>query len=212
MNRAQIMIVEDEALLALDLKGQLEDSGYRVTATASSCTTALVQVEKSQPDLLLMDIRIKGDPDGIDTARMIRERYDIPVVFLTAYADEEVLERAKACEPCGYLLKPVATRELHSTIEMALYKAGMEKERKGLLDELQKALAEVKTLQGMLPICSSCKKIRDSEGFWSQVEEYIENHTDVTFTHSLCEGCMDELYKNEDWYRKGRRAKQEDER
>ena len=95
MARAGIMIVEDEALLASDLEHQLEELGYRVTAIVPSSKKCMQRIAEDQPDLVLMDIRIKGNLDGIDTADQIKSRYAIPVVYLTAYADESFLERAK---------------------------------------------------------------------------------------------------------------------
>lgn len=197
---SKILIVEDEALLALDLKNQLENQRYEVTAIAPSNKKAMKLIAETVPDLVLMDIQIKGKIDGVETAKMVKEQYNIPVVFLTAYADDTFLQRAKLAEPFGYLLKPIDTRDLHSTIEMALYKAGMEQERLRLTQELEKALAEVKTLRGILPICASCKKIRDSKGYWKQVEEYICQHSEAKFSHSLCHSCAEKMYHNEEWF------------
>ena len=102
--------------------------------------------------------------------------------------------RAKITEPFGYMLKPVENRELHSTIEMALYKAKMDKERERLIKELEEALAEVKTLRGFLPICSNCKNVRDDEGYWQRIEQYIEDRSDAQFSHSICPACAKKLY------------------
>ena len=101
--------------------------GYTVSAIVSSGEEALKQTEKDQPDLVLMDIVLQGETTGIDTAEKIRLRFDVPVVYLTAYSDEATLEKAKVTEPFGYLLKPFSDSELHSTIEMALYKHRTEK-------------------------------------------------------------------------------------
>lgn len=110
------------------------------------------------------------------------------------YADKAFLERAKITEPFGYMIKPVETKELHSTIEISLYKAKMDKERTRLIKDLENALAEVKTLRGFLPICSNCMKIRDDEGFWQKIEKYIQDRSDVKFSHSLCPDCAKKLY------------------
>lgn len=142
----KIIIVEDEALLASDLRNQLEDFGYQVTAIVPSSEKCMQQVAKNLPDLVLMDIRIKGELDGIETANQIKARYAIPVVYITAYADESFLERAKITEPFGYLIKPVEARELHSTMEIALYKAKIDKERERLIRELSDALAQLEKL------------------------------------------------------------------
>jgi PAS domain S-box-containing protein len=118
----RIMIVEDERITAEDIHDILTHLGYEVTAVVSSGAEAIREAGRTQPDLVMMDIRIKGDMDGVETAREIRERFDIPVVYLTAHADRETLDRAKLAEPLGFLVKPFQERELQAGIEMALYK------------------------------------------------------------------------------------------
>jgi PAS domain S-box-containing protein len=116
------MIVEDERITAEDIHEILTHLGYTVTAMVSSGADAIREAERTRPDLVMMDIRIKGDMDGIEAAREIRERFDIPVVYLTAHADRETLDRAKMSEPLGYLIKPFHEAELQASIEMALHK------------------------------------------------------------------------------------------
>jgi PAS domain S-box-containing protein len=118
----RILIVEDERITAEHLHDVLADFGYEVTGLASSGAEAIAIAEQSHPDLALMDIRIKGDMDGTETARTLRERFDIPVVYLTAHADRETLGRAKESEPLGYLVKPFQESELQASIEIALHK------------------------------------------------------------------------------------------
>ena len=127
MINAQVLVVEDDGIIALDVESQLKSIGYSVSALASSAEEALAKAAETQPDLVLMDIRLKGELDGIAAAEQIRRRYGIPVVYLTAHADDETLSRAKRTEPAGYVLKPVDTRELHASIELALYKHAMER-------------------------------------------------------------------------------------
>ncbi len=173
------MIVDDEVIVAEDLKERLTDLGYEVCAVASTGSKAITKARESDPDLILMDIRLKGDMDGIEAAGEIKRLYDISVVYLTAYSDQETLDRAKVTIPFGYLIKPFAERELHSTIEMALYKQKMDR--------------EVKALRGMLPICAGCKSIRDDEGYWKELEQYMREHSEVEFTHGLCPVCAKKL-------------------
>ena len=123
----QILIVEDEFLLAKSLGKNLQALGYGVPAVVPSGEEAVQKTGEMQPDLVLMDIKLQGEMDGVEAAEQIRTRFDIPVVYLTGYADEETLQRAKITEPFGYILKPFQARELHSTIEMALYKHEMDK-------------------------------------------------------------------------------------
>ena len=128
MTEAAIQIVEDEALIAADIAASLEEMGYKVCSIATSGEEAIQMAEKSRPDLVLMDIVLRGEMDGIKAAEQIRGRLRIPVIFLTSYGGNHLLDRAKITEPFGYLLKPYNHHDLHSTIEMALYKANVDKE------------------------------------------------------------------------------------
>lgn len=128
MTKERIMIVEDEKIVALDIKGSLEHFGYSVPCMASSGEEAIRSIEECRPDLILMDIVLKGKIDGIDAAKAIHKDHDIPVIYLTAYSDERTLQRAKLTEPFGHILKPFDERELRTNIEIALYKREKEKE------------------------------------------------------------------------------------
>jgi PAS domain S-box-containing protein len=133
MTSARILIVEDDRIVARDIAQQMKRAGYVVAGTTASGEEALALVEQWQwqsepgPDLVLMDVRLEGELDGIDTARRIRAACDIPVVFLTAYADEETIQRATTAEPFGYVLKPFDDVQLRTVVEMALYKHGAER-------------------------------------------------------------------------------------
>jgi PAS domain S-box-containing protein len=325
MDKAHILVVEDESIVAFDIKHSLTSLGYAVVAIVSSGEEAVQMVTETRPDLVLVDIKLKGAMDGVEAAEQIRALSDVPVVYLTGYADEATLQRAKVTEPFGFVLKPFEPIELHTAIEMALYKHEMERRlkesewwlaatlksigeaviatdtqgyitfmnpvaegltgwpqeealgkdlrevfkivndhtqapdenpvtralregvvvsvanhtllvdkggtetpiddnaapikddqgnvlgailvfsdiskrvqaenrREELIAELQGALAEVKTLTGLLPICASCKRIRDDQGYWQQVEVYIQNHSDVKFSHGICPDCTKILY------------------
>ena len=122
----RILIVEDEAVIAMDMAQHLRDFGYDVVGIAASGERALQLSAQCKPDLVMMDIVIKGTRDGIETARAIRADADIPVVFLTAYGDKSTLERAKSASPHGYLLKPFRPQELRTTIEVTLHKQALE--------------------------------------------------------------------------------------
>ncbi len=124
---ARILVVEDESVAAWYLQEALENLGHQVVANAVSGEEALEEVDQTQPDLVLMDIRIQGDIDGIGVAQQIRSRFDIPVVYLTAHADDSTLKRAIATNPFGYLVKPFQEREVHTTIEIALRRHQLEK-------------------------------------------------------------------------------------
>jgi PAS domain S-box-containing protein len=122
MPPAKIMVVEDEVVVAMELQSGLNALGYTVTGIVSSGEEALDLAEKSAPDLVLMDVKLPGTIDGIETALTIRERYNIPVVYVTAHADEETLQRAKLTFPLGYIVKPFSESDLRASIEVALYK------------------------------------------------------------------------------------------
>jgi len=130
MEKSTIFIVEDEAIVANDIKETLISLGYTAAGIAKSGELAMEKIKQSHPDLVLMDIHLAGAMDGVETAGKVHALYDIPVIYLTAYADKLLLERAKVTEPYGYILKPYDERELHSVIEMALYKHRIEHEIK----------------------------------------------------------------------------------
>jgi len=128
MNQARILVVEDEAIVAMEIEERLTAMGYTVAGSVSSGEQALNIAGEQRPELVLMDIRLQGDMDGITAAEEIRKRFHQPVIFLTAYSEDSTLERAKRAEPYGYLLKPFDDRELKSTIEITLYKHQTEEE------------------------------------------------------------------------------------
>ena len=127
MKKEKIMIVEDEYIIAQDIKEKLGEMGYGVTCIASTGEEAIQRAEKDRPRLILMDIVLRDEMDGIEAANRIRGRLGIPIIFLTAYSDDASLQRAKITEPFGYLLKPFTSDNLRVAIEMSLYKAKMEK-------------------------------------------------------------------------------------
>lgn len=321
----RILIVEDEAIVAMEIESRLNRLGYTVPAIIFSGQEAVQAAQDLQPDLIIMDIKLKGDIDGIEAANRIHQQLDLPIVYLTAYSDAEILERAKVTEPFGYIVKPFQERDLAITIKMALYKYQVEQnlkrrerwltttltsmgeaviatdtdnhitfmnpvaeeltgwslaealgqelslvfqlinqetrqevsnpavtaiqkgstvrladstllitkqktelpindraapikdeqgnvtgavvtfqddsqhrqaeeERGQLIARLQEAVSAVKTLRGIIPICASCKKIRDDQNEWRPVEVYIRDHTEAEFTHSLCPDCAQALY------------------
>jgi len=155
MTKARIMIVEDEMIVAGDIKKTLQDKEYVVSTVVSSGEEAIKKAEQDNPDLVLMDIVLKGEMDGIETAKQIRSRFDIPVLYLTAYADKAMLERAKTTEPFGYIIKPFHEKELHSNIEMALYKHKVER-------KLKESYARLKrTMEGIIDAMVMMVELRD---------------------------------------------------
>jgi CheY-like chemotaxis protein len=194
----RILVVEDESLVALDIKMRLVQLGYEVPSTLSTGEQAIAAAGELKPDLVLMDISLKGLMRGTEAAQKIHAAFDIPIIFLTAYADDKTLDEAKLAEPFGYLTKPLDEVELRVMLEIALYKAAAENERKQLTLRLQKALDEIKTLSGLIPICASCKKMRDDTGYWQAVEQYIGQRSNAQFTHGICPDCIKKLYPDLD--------------
>ncbi len=320
------MLVEDEAIISTDIKIKLEKLGYSVARIVRRGGQVVEAAMELKPDLVLMDISLEGDVDGIAAASALYEKMDTPVVFLTSHTDQKTINNAKQLNTYGFLIKPVGFEELKTALDIAFYKAKIEKklresellfktigdftydweswispeknyiyvspsceritgykpevflknpdfllqlveddhkervrahfanclgeqkqvekiefeithadgksrwiehicqpvfspkgeylgrrassrdisirkkaelERKRLIEELQKALAEVKQLSGLLPICSFCKKIRDDKGYWNQLESYISQHSDIKFSHSVCQSCIKEHYPPE---------------
>jgi PAS domain S-box-containing protein len=122
------MVVEDEAIIALDIQRQLTNAGFSVAGRAQTAESAFQQIEREHPDIVLMDIRLKGEMDGVQAASIIRSRYALPVIYLTAHTDGPTLERARDTEPFGYLVKPLVDTNVKATITMALHKHRMERE------------------------------------------------------------------------------------
>ncbi|MGI8743370.1 MAG: response regulator [Bryobacteraceae bacterium] len=130
MQQVNIMVVEDEKIVAADIRHNLTNLGYSVPSVLATGEEAIKKAAEQCPDLVLMDIHLKGKIDGIEAAKIVQSRLNVPVVFITAFADEATIQRAKSTEPYGYIVKPFGKKELQSTIEIALYKYGRERRLK----------------------------------------------------------------------------------
>jgi PAS domain S-box-containing protein len=314
----KVLIIEDEQMIAEDIRFTLTQYNYEVAGIFSKGEDAVENLDDIRPDIILMDIMLEGELNGIETGIKVKEKFDIPIIFLTAYADISTIESTKQIAPYGYILKPFEAKELYAAIEIALVKYNSEKkleeskakfesmflgnpepcayldndftivnvnprfieffgytleeikgkkinsviipddknneaiklnddtlsgyvyfdsfrkdkagellpvsisaapifinnevkgsfviykditerkrieeERENLISKLRKALDEVKTLEGLIPICSHCKKIRDDSGFWGNVEHYIAKHSNVDFSHGICPDCLEKHY------------------
>ena len=143
MSKTRILVVEDESIVAKDIQRTLEKLGYEVPATASSATSAYEKLEEVEPDLVFLDVKLKGDQDGVHIAEHIKDRYDIPVIFLTSFVDQETIDRAKVTEPYGYLVKPFNEGDLKTTVEMALFKFSKDRELRLSEQRLSNALGKI---------------------------------------------------------------------
>lgn len=204
---ARVLIVEDTLAVAKLVRALLEASGHEVVGVAQNGLDAVALCEELAPDIVLMDVEMP-DLDGIAATRALMERCPTPVVMLSAHEDEATVTRAAKAGASAYLVKPPTSGDLGRAIQLArarfydllelrrvnaaLEARGQELEQANR--ELQQALAQVEQLSGLLPICSSCKKIRDDEGYWHQVETYVSRHSSVQFSHGLCPKCFGTLY------------------
>ncbi len=314
----KIMIVEDEMMISEDIKTTLIQLDYEIAGICSTGEEAVSLAITKKPELIIMDIQLEGKISGVEAAKRIVKQNDVPVIFLTAYADDVTIQTASEAEPYFYLVKPFNENDLKAAIQITLVKhaaaqqikisnrkfeslflgnpeaavyldnkfriievnlrftelfgytqqeaknklvfdlivpqekmkeskefsqgkieqtmnyetirqskdgklipvlvssspiilddkkAGtiityrdisalkkVEEEKEKLISNLQKALEEVKTLSGLIPICSHCKKVRDDGGYWDQVENYITKHSNVDFSHGICPDCLRQYY------------------
>jgi len=140
MSKTKVLIVENEPLIALDVKMSLEKLGYEVMATVASYQDALSKAYELKPDVALMDINLDGNKDGIQAAKALKAHYNIPVIFLTSLRELETINRAKESDPFGYIIKPFKTDDLHSSIEIALYNHNKTTNLQGNLDKFTTAM------------------------------------------------------------------------
>lgn len=204
------ILVVDDIIKNIQLLGSvLGKAGYAVSY-ATEGGKALEMVSLERYDLILLDVMMPV-MDGFEICRRLKQSgatAEIPILFLTAKSEQSDIVRGLEEGAVDYLTKPFNTAELLARVKthLALRKAKSdlleskrELEQKNrdlerLLEENRKALAEIKTLRGILPICSHCKKIRDDEGYWTQIETYIQARSMAEFSHSLCKDCLKELY------------------
>lgn len=197
----RILIVEDDFLVAKELQRIfMHLGGYEILGVANNGEQALEMVGSFLPHVVLLDLQIPKI-HGLEVAKKIQERYPTPIVILTAHESEELLEKAVATGIGAYLTKPAdpLTIQRAIIIAMARHKDLMQlyrlyQELEIQKKQLEKAMAELKVLRGIIPICANCKKIRNDSGYWEQVETYIEGHTTAEFTHGICPECFHQLY------------------
>ncbi len=193
----RILIVEDEAIVAESLHDQLENLGYSICGMASTGERALELVAQELPDLVMMDIMLAGELDGIATAQQIMEQYRLPVVYLTAYSDPKTLERAKITEPFAYLVKPYKERELHSALEISLYKHRMEqrlRENERWLDTLLKSIGDSVATVDLQGLITSLSPQAEKLSGWTEAEGQGKTLPEVfPLQEGNDEGCLLDL-------------------
>ncbi|MBC8318786.1 MAG: response regulator [Desulfobulbaceae bacterium] len=202
----RILLAEDDFLVGKEIERTLKLKGYDVVGLATTGTQAIEKVKTLKPDLVLMDIKMP-EMDGLEATENIQKLCPTPVVILTAHETPDFLEKASRVGAGAYLVKPPRPEELERGICIAMARHQDLINLRELLQTLEeknkaleKALKEIKTLQGIIPICAKCKKIRDDKGYWHQVDQYIAEHTEAQFSHGMCRKCSDDLYGGQDWY------------
>jgi len=196
-----ILIVDDTPENLTVLRQILHEQGYRVRPALSG-EIALKTIQADRPDLILLDIVMPG-MDGYEVCAELKAdktTRDIPVIFISALKEIEDKMRAFSKGGVDYISKPFQAEEILARVKthLTLYSLVNRLEEKNI--KLQKALNEVNQLRGLLPICASCKKIRDDKGYWNILETYIEKHSEASFSHGMCPDCAKELYGKQDWF------------
>ena len=195
-DRKPIILIVDDVPKNLQILGNiLNKNNYKVSAALNG-EQALRIIEKAKPDLILLDIMMPG-LNGFEVLTKIKEDkefLEIPVIFLTAKTEKEDVIKGIELGAVDYLTKPFNSTELlarvKNHIELKMSRDNLRK----LNLELQTALDQIKTLKGLVPICANCKKIRDDDGYWQEVEHYVAARTEADFSHGICPGCLEELY------------------
>ena len=180
MSKINILVVEDESIVSKDIQSCLNKLGYNVVAACNSGEEAVLSAATHKPDLVLMDIMLKGNISGIDAAEKIKREFDIPVIYLTAYADENTLSKAKHTEPFGYILKPFKEIDLHSNIEMAVYKHAKQVEIKKERDLLFSLVENKENNNGIIFVKSNSRlvKVNTNEIYYIEaLKDYVVINT-----------------------------------
>ena len=190
-----ILVVDDTRSAVELLTGVLTREGYDVRP-ADSGERALASVAAAPPDLILLDIRMPG-LDGFEVCRRLKARDEsrhIPVMFISAATEVEQRVAGLRLGAVDFVTKPFQREELLARVGTHLELSRLRARLAQQAADLQEALAKVKTLSGFIPICASCKKVRDDRGFWSQIESYVSEHSDAEFSHGLCPDCVGKFF------------------
>ncbi|OAI52930.1 hypothetical protein AYO44_04580 [Planctomycetaceae bacterium SCGC AG-212-F19] len=183
----RIAVADDEPDMREYFRKILPRYGHQVVAAAETGRQLVEQCRQLHPDLVITDIKMP-ELDGIEAASQLYRESPVPVILVSAYHDPAMIQRAEADQIMGFLVKPIKQADLEPVIAVAM-------RRFAQLRELQDAVARVKQLQGLLPICGYCKKIRDDQNYWQQVETYITSHSEARFSHGICPECYEQQLK-----------------
>ncbi len=203
MNTKKKVIIKKPLVLVVDdveenveiLYSILKVQDYRI-AIAFNAEETYLAVKREIPDLLLLDVMLP-DESGFEIAVKLLKKYpdkNIPIIFITARAHVKDRIEGFRVGCVDYISKPYEEAEVLARVRTHVELVQIRKEQEQLIAELKETLAEVSSLRGLIPICANCKNIRDDKGYWMQVEQYISEHTEAEFTHSLCPACVEKLY------------------
>jgi DNA-binding NtrC family response regulator len=195
--QTNVFLIEDnpgDARLVREMLAEVTGTPFRLE-WADHLAKGLEQLGTEKVDVILLDLSLP-DSHGYETfARMHEAAPEIPIVVMSGLDDETMALKAVREGAQDYLIKgEVDANLLVRAIRYAMERKEAQAERERLIAELQEALARIRTLQGLLPICAACKKIRDDKGYWNQLESYISEHSDAVFTHGICPECLERLY------------------
>ena len=196
----KVLIAEDDRISRRLLEMTLQRLEFEVVLTENGAQALVALNAPDAPQLAILDWMMP-ELDGIEVCRQIRaqerDKYTY-IIFLTARGQKKDIITALESGADDYLIKPFDPQELRSRLQVGLRVLKLESALAGKVEELEQAIQHVNTLQGLLPICMYCKKIRDDSDSWHQLESYIEHHTEALFTHSLCSDCRDEHFPKKD--------------
>jgi DNA-binding response OmpR family regulator len=192
----RILIAEDDLTSRTVLEGVLKKSGHDVTAVASGVEAWNIMQSPDAPSMAILDWMMPG-MDGPEVARRVRglqsKRHSY-IIMLTTKGEKSDIVTALEAGADDYLTKPFDAGELRARVEVGRRTVELQDSLTAKAEELRSALDQIKTLRGIVPICATCKKVRDDQGYWKQVEIYVRDHTEASFSHGVCPECMDKYY------------------
>ena len=192
----RVLIAEDDRPSRRLLEATLTQWGYEVLSAADGTEAWQALQQDDRPQLVVLDLEMPG-LDGIEVCRRVREISDsqLPyIIFLSAWEEKNDITDGLLAGADDYVTKPFDSDELRARIQVGARVVKLQEVLTGRLRELEEALSRIKQLHGLLPICASCKKIRDDKGYWNQIESYISDHSDAEFSHGICPDCAKSLY------------------
>jgi DNA-binding response OmpR family regulator len=193
---AKILVVDDDPDILAATAHVLRKAGHEVVLAQSGAEALQLAVE-SLPDVILADV-VMPAMDGAEFCRRVKATPQLAATFVVLLSGERTASMAQAegleAGADGYIARPISNRELVARVEAMLRIKRAENERDRVIAELREALAKIKTLTGIIPICMHCRKIRDDAGYWQKVEVFFTSHTEAEFSHGLCAECLEEHY------------------